>query len=42
LEAICCSTWLNPTSCWVNWAVSIGLSGSWFCSCLVSSSRKLL
>jgi hypothetical protein len=25
---ICCSTWANSTSCWVNWLVSIGLSGS--------------
>src|SRR6201986_3372389 len=42
LVLICCSTWLNETSCWVNWFVSSGDSGSWFCSCVVSSVRKVL
>src|SRR6202046_4447117 len=38
----CCSTDANSTSCWVNWLVSSGLSGSWFCNCVVSSVRKVL
>src|SRR6202023_406863 len=29
---ICCSTPANETSCSVNWVVSIGDSGSWFCN----------
>src|SRR5205807_938852 len=29
-------------SCWVNWLVSSGLSGFWFCSCVVSSFRNVL
>ena len=33
----CCSTDANSTSCWVNWVVSSGDSGSWFCSCVVRS-----
>src|SRR6185312_8875757 len=39
-DFICCSTCANSTSCWVNWLVSIGLSGSWFCNCVVSSCRN--
>src|SRR3546814_4359208 len=35
-----CSTWLNWTSCVVNWVASIGDSGSWCCNWVVSSSRK--
>src|SRR5580704_349570 len=42
LAPTCCSTDANSTSCWVNWLVSSGLSGSWFCSCVVSSVRKVL
>jgi len=42
LALIACSTWLNETSCWVNWLVSSGESGSWFLSCVVSSVRKVL
>src|SRR6516225_4009446 len=38
---ICCSTWANSTSCWVNWLVSSGSSGFWFCSCVVKSCKKL-
>src|SRR6201999_201681 len=37
----CCWTPANSTSCWVNWLVSSGSSGFWFCSCVVKSSRKL-
>src|SRR4051812_10115382 len=37
----CCSTPANCTSCWVNWLVSSGESGFWFCSCVVSSVRKV-
>src|SRR6195952_2615361 len=37
----CCSTEANCTSCWVNWFVSRGESGSWFCNCVVSSVRKV-
>ena len=39
---IACSTALNWTSCWVNWFASIGASGSWCWSWVVSSCRKLL
>src|SRR5580704_6629743 len=42
LAPTCCSTDANSTSCWVNWLVSSGLSGSWFCNCVVSSVRKVL
>src|SRR5215475_1328772 len=38
---ICCSTPANCTSCCVNWLVSSGSSGFWFCSCVVSSVRKV-
>src|SRR5438132_10810358 len=31
----------NCTSCAVNWLVSSGSSGFWFCSCVVSSVRKV-
>src|SRR5674476_748215 len=41
-DFICCSTDANSTSCWVNWLVSIGLSGSWFLSCVVSSCRNVV
>src|SRR5579872_3691178 len=41
LVLICCSTWLYSTSCWVNWLESIGLVGSWFLSCVVSSVRNV-
>src|SRR5580698_6877497 len=41
LVLICCWTPANSTSCWVNWLVSSGSSGFWFCSCVVKSSRKL-
>src|SRR5215472_14276293 len=41
LVLICCSTWLNDTSSWVNWFVSVGASGSWFLSCVVSSVRNV-
>src|ERR1700744_3539533 len=41
LVLICCWTPANSTSCWVNWLVSSGLSGFWFCNCVVSSCRKL-
>src|SRR5580704_14659984 len=37
----CCWTPANSTSCWVNWLVSSGSSGFWFCNCVVSSCRKL-
>ena len=37
----CCSTPANSTSCWVNWLVSSGESGSWFCSCVVSNCKKV-
>src|SRR6478735_12051156 len=37
----CCSTPANCTSCWVNWLVSSGSSGFWFCSCVVSSVKKV-
>src|SRR5581483_8947059 len=37
----CCSTPANCTSCWVNWLVSSGSSGFWFCSWVVSSVRKV-
>ena len=37
---ICCSTLENSTSSWVNWLVSIGLVGSWFCNCVISIPRK--
>src|SRR3954451_14417223 len=37
----CCSTPANCTSCWVNWLVSRGSSGFWFCSCVVSSVKKV-
>src|SRR5262249_27431317 len=35
------STEANCTSCWVNWLVSSGSSGFWFCSWVVSSVRKV-
>src|ERR1035437_5845037 len=41
-DFICCSTDANSTSCWVNWLGSIGLSGSWFLSCVVSSCRNVV
>ncbi len=41
-DFICCSTWANWTSCWVNWLVSSGSSGFWFFSCVVSSCRKVV
>ena len=37
----CCSTQANWTSCWVNWLVSSGSSGFWFCSWVVSIGRKV-
>src|SRR3954469_19805265 len=37
----CCSTPANCTSCWVNWLVSSGSSGFWFCNCVVSRVRKV-
>src|ERR1700761_6090713 len=37
----CCWTPANSTSCWVNWLVSSGSSGFWFCNCVVRSCRKL-
>src|SRR3981189_352668 len=37
----CCSTPANCTSCWVNWLVSSGESGFWFCNCVVSSVRNV-
>src|ERR1700755_720105 len=37
----CCWTPANSTSCWVNWLVSSGSSGFWFCNCVVSRVRKL-
>src|ERR1700726_3586436 len=37
----CCWTPANSTSCWVNWLVSSGSSGFWFCNCVVRSVRKL-
>src|SRR5690348_15316168 len=42
LVAIACSTWLKPTSSWVNWLVSSGDVGSWFWSCVVSILRKVV
>src|SRR3954468_1368059 len=42
LVLICCSTPVNATSCCVNCVESIGDSGSWFLSCVVSSVKKLL
>ncbi len=42
LVLIACSTWLNWTSCEVNWLVSSGAVGSWFWSCVVSSVRNVL
>ena len=41
-DFICCSTWANCTSCWVNWLVSSGSSGFWFLSCVVSNCRKVV
>src|SRR6201995_1060072 len=41
LALSCCSTPANSTSCWVNWLVSSGSSGFWFCSCVVRSCRKV-
>src|ERR1035441_3483343 len=41
LVLICCCTPANSTSCWVNWLVSSGSSGFWFCNCVVSRVRKL-
>src|ERR1700761_933851 len=41
LALSCCSTPANSTSCWVNWLVSRGSSGFWFCSCVVRSCRKV-
>src|SRR6201995_1177276 len=41
LALSCCSTPANSTSCWVNWLVSSGSSGFWFCSCVVKSCRKV-
>ena len=40
LVLICCSTPENCTSSLVNWLVSSGLVGSWFCNCVISSLRK--
>src|SRR3984957_9876971 len=40
LVLICCSTLENCTSSVVNWLVSNGLVGSWFCSCVISKLRK--
>src|SRR5271166_3781332 len=40
LVSICCSTLENCTSSLVNWLVSSGLVGSWFCNCVISSLRK--
>src|SRR3954452_15207892 len=37
----CCSTPANCTSCWVNWLVSSGSSGFWFCNCVVSSVKNV-
>src|ERR1700749_3279779 len=37
----CSCTPANSTSCWVNWVVSSGSSGFWFCNCVVRSCRKL-
>src|ERR1700754_474602 len=37
----CCWTPANSTNCWVNWLVSSGSSGFWFCNCVVSRVRKL-
>src|ERR1700759_4363208 len=37
----CCWTPANSTSCWVNWLVSSGSSGFWFCNWVVSRVRKL-
>src|SRR5262245_40660109 len=39
---ICCSTEANSTNCCVNWLVSSGSSGFWFCSCVVRSCRNVL
>src|SRR6267143_3043840 len=41
LALIACSTWLNETSCWVNWLVSSGESGFWFLSCVVSNFKNV-
>src|SRR5271170_6181478 len=38
----CCCTEVNSTNCWVNWLVSSGSSGSWFCNCVVNSVRNEL
>src|SRR5271166_1223961 len=40
LVSICCSTLENCTSSLVNWLVSSGLVGSWFCNCVISRLRK--
>src|SRR6201996_7380567 len=37
----CCWTPANSTNCWVNWLVSSGSSGFWFCNWVVSRVRKL-
>src|ERR1700691_3460156 len=37
----CCWTPANSTDCWVNWLVSSGSSGFWFCNCVVSKVRQL-
>jgi hypothetical protein len=42
LLACCCSTPVSWTSCEVNCAVSVGLSGSWFSSSVDSRLRKVL
>jgi hypothetical protein len=41
LVSSCCSTLVICTSCWVNWLPSMGESGSWFFSCVVSSVRNI-
>src|ERR1044072_7743641 len=41
LDLSCCSTPANCTSCWVNWLVSRGSSGFWFCSWVVSSVKNV-
>ena len=40
LVLICCSTLENCTSSLVNWLLSSGLVGSWFCNCVISRLRK--
>ena len=40
LAKICCSTLANCTSCEVNSVASIGSSGSWFSSWVMSRVRK--